>query len=125
MGIHVDPYEVLLWVVIGIKVVWSIVDLFYMLASLVGHDEKRIKRLEILNEQTLNLAELLMNIVLVLIFYPRRKSSDIKVNKHEQVIIFLVGLLGIIHTKWDEIAGLFGIKLPKAVIDVEKDLANS
>lgn len=125
MGIHVDPYEVLLWVVIGIKVVWSIVDLFYMLASLVGHDEKRIKRLEILNEQTLNLAELLMNIVLVLIFYPRRKPSDIKVNKHEQVIIFFVGLLGIIHTKWDEIAGLFGIKLPKAVIDVKKDLANS
>ena len=66
-----------------------------------------------------------MNIVLVLIFYPRRKSADIRVNKHEQVIIFLVGLLGIIHTKWEEIAGLFGIKLPKAVVDAEKDLANS
>ena len=124
MGIHIDPYEVLLWVVIGIKVVWSIVDLFYVLARLVGRDQKRIKRLEILNEQTLNLAELLMNIVLVLIFYPRRKSSDIKVNKHEQIIIFLVGILGIIHTKWEEIAGLFGIKLPKAVVDVEKDLSN-
>ena len=124
MGINVDPYEVLLWVVIGIKVVWSIVDLFYVLARLVGRDQKRIKRLEILNEQTLNLAELLMNIVLVLIFYPRRKSSDIKVNKHEQIIIFLVGILGIIHTKWEEIAGLFGIKLPKAVVDVEKDLSN-
>lgn len=125
MAINVDPYEVLLWIVIGIKVTWSIVDLFYILARLVGRNEKRIQRLETLNEQTLNLAELLMNIVLVLIFYPRRKSSDIRVNKHEQVIIFLVGLLGIIHTKWEEIAGLFGIKLPKAVVDVEKDLANS
>ena len=125
MAINVDPYEVLLWIVIGIKVAWSIVDLFYILARLAGRNEKRIQRLETLNEQTLNLAELLMNIVLVLIFYPRRKSSDIRVNKHEQVIIFLVGLLGIIHTKWEEIAGLFGIKLPKAVVDVEKDLANS
>ena len=125
MSLNVDPYEVLLWIVIGIKVTWSIVDLFYILARLVGRNEKRIQRLETLNEQTLNLAELLMNIVLVLIFYPRRKSSDIRVNKHEQVIIFLVGLLGIIHTKWEEIAGLFGIKLPKAVVDVEKDLANS
>ena len=125
MAINVDPYEVLLWIVIGIKVAWSIVDLFYILARLAGRNEKRIQRLETLNEQTLNLAELLMNIVLVLIFYPRRKSSDIRVNKHEQGIIFLVGLLGIIHTKWEEIAGLFGIKLPKAVVDVEKDLANS
>lgn len=125
MAFNVDPYEVLLWIVIGIKVTWSIVDLFYILARLVGRNEKRIQRLETLNEQTLNLAELLMNIVLVLIFYPRRKSSDIRVNKHEQVIIFLVGLLGIIHTKWEEIAGLFGIKLPKAVVDVEKDLANN
>ena len=125
MKFNVDPYEVLLWIVIGIKVTWSIVDLFYILARLVGRNQKRIKKLEILNEQTLNLAELLMNIVLVLIFYPRRKSSDIRVNKHEQVIIFLVGLLGIIHTKWEEIAGLFGIKLPKEVVDLEKDLANS
>lgn len=121
----IDPYEVLLWIVIGIKVTWSIVDLFYILARLVGRNQKRVKQLEILNEQTLNLAELLMNIVLVLIFYPRRKSSEIRVNKHEQIIIFLVGLLGIIHTKWEEIAGLFGIKLPKAVVDVEKDLANN
>ena len=71
------------------------------------------KKLEILNEQTLNLAELLMNIVLILIFYPRRKSSDIKINKHEQIIIFLVGILGIIHTKWNDILALFGIKLPE------------
>ena len=125
MKFDIDPYEVLLWIVIGIKVTWSIVDLFYILARLVGRNQKRVKQLEILNEQTLNLAELLMNIVLVLIFYPRRKSSEIRVNKHEQIIIFLVGLLGIIHTKWEEIAGLFGIKLPKAVVDVEKDLANS
>lgn len=125
MMFDIDPYEVLLWIVIGIKVTWSIVDLFYILARLVGRNQKRVKQLEILNEQTLNLAELLMNIVLVLIFYPRRKSSEIRVNKHEQIIIFLVGLLGIIHTKWEEIAGLFGIKLPKAVVDVEKDLANN
>ena len=125
MVIIVDPYEVLLWLVIIIKMTWSIVDLFSILARLVGRNQKRIKYLETLNEQTLNLAELLMNIVLVLIFYPRRKSYNIKVNKHEQVIIFLVGLLGIIHAKWEEIAGLFGIKLPKSVIDVEKDLANS
>lgn len=125
MKFDVDLYEVLLWIVIGIKVIWSIVDLFYILARLVGRNQKRIKLLETLNEQTLNLAELLMNVVLVLVFYPRRKSSDIRVNKHEQVIIFLVGILGIIHTKWEEIAGLFGIKLPKAVVDVEKDLANS
>lgn len=125
MKLNVDPYEVLLWIVIGIKATWSIVDLFYILARLFGRNEKRVKQLEILNEQTLNLAELLMNIVLVLVFYPRRKSSEIRVNKHEQVIIFLVGLLGIIHTKWEEIAGLFGIKLPKEVVDIEKDLANS
>lgn len=125
MKFDIDLYEVLLWIVIGIKVIWSIVDLFYILARLVGRNQKRIKLLETLNEQTLNLAELLMNVVLVLVFYPRRKSSDIRVNKHEQVIIFLVGILGIIHTKWEEIAGLFGIKLPKAVVDVEKDLANS
>jgi hypothetical protein len=125
MNLHVDPYEVLLWIVIGIKVIWSIVDLFYILARLVGRNQKRVKQLEILNEQTLNLAELLMNIVLILIFYPRRKSSDIKINKHEQIIIFFVGLLGVIHTKWEQIAGLFGIKLPKEVVDDEKDLVNS
>ena len=125
MKFNIDPYEVLLWIVIGIKVSWSIVDLFYILARLIGRNQKRIKYLEILNEQTLNIAELLMNIVLILIFYPRRKSSEIRVNKHEQIIIFLVGVLGIVHTKWEEIAGLFGIKLPKSVIDAEKDLANS
>ncbi len=125
MDIRERAYETLLWVVIAIKVTWTIVDLFYLLARAIGRNDTRVTKLQILNEQTLNLAELLMNVILVLIFYPRRKTSDIKITYHEQIIIFLVGALGIVHTNWDDILGLFGISLPKNLQKTEHEIQHA
>lgn len=112
MDIRERAYETLLWVVIAIKVTWTIVDLFYLLARAIGRNDSRVTKLQILNEQTLNLAELLMNIILVLIFYPRRKTSDIKID------------LGVLHRIRCRLQKLFSFEYNQQICSICEDGPN-
>ena len=36
-----------------------------------------------------------------ILFSPHKKSIDIRVSREEQIIIFTLGILGLIHTNWN------------------------
>lgn len=63
-------------------------------------DDKTLKFLETLRK------EVFMYLVLIVVFYPRRRVSDIKIGK-EQMIAFILGVLGILHTQLNLFEGFF------------------
>lgn len=69
-------------------------------------DDKTLKFLETLRKESLTVSEVFMYLVLIVVFYPRRRVSDIKIGK-EQMIAFILGVLGILHTQLNLFEGFF------------------
>tara|TARA_B100000902_G_C27088019_1_gene802366 strand:+ start:531 stop:854 length:324 start_codon:yes stop_codon:yes gene_type:complete len=53
------------------------------------------------------IAEALMFILLILVFYPKRKTgypnNGVLIYGHEKIIFFILGILGLINLNWDNI----------------------
>ena len=54
-------------------------------------------------------ALLLIYILLLYTFFPRRKHLDIIIGHHEQIIFFALGIIGILHLDWN---------IPKEVLGI-------
>ena len=52
------------------------------------------------NQRILIGSEVLMFILLMIIFRPWQSHKNVIINRHEQVIFFVLGILGLIHTDW-------------------------
>ena len=100
-------YDTLIAIVIIMKAAFLIVDIFQRVSHRLGWDSKTIKMIEKMREEALTVSEVFMYLVLIIVFFPRRRVSDIKIGKEEQLIAFVLGVLGIIHTQWSLFEGFF------------------
>ncbi len=70
-------------------------------------------------------ALLLIYVLLLYTFFPKRKHLDIVIGHHEQIIFFALGIIGLIHLDWsipkDLIETLLGKKI---VADIESEHTN-
>ena len=83
-------YELLIWAIIILKLVY----LIEVLRTRLGiYDDKEMVKEQ--REQIIFWSELLMYILLVIVFLPR---GPIVINGHEKHIFIILGIVGIIHT---------------------------
>lgn len=83
-------YELLIWTIIILKLVF-LIEIFR--ARLGIYDDKGLVREQ--REQIIFWSELLMYILLVIVFLPR---GPIVISGHEKHIFIILGIVGIIHT---------------------------
>ena len=100
-------YDTLIAIVIILKVCFLIIAILSGLGYLFKWNSKTTEFIDTLKEEALTVSEVFMYSVLVIVFYPRRRVKDIKIGKEEQVIAFVLGILGILHTKWNMFKGFF------------------
>lgn len=100
-------YDTLIAIVIILKACFMVIAVLSRLSHLLKWDSKTIEFIETLREEALTVSEVFMYLVLVVVFFPRRRVSDIKIGKEEQVIAFVLGILGILHTQWSMFEGFF------------------
>ena len=100
-------YDTLITIVIILKVCFLVIAMLSGLSYLLQWNSKTIEFINTLKDEALTVSEVFMYLVLVIVFYPRRRVKDIKIGKEEQVIAFVLGILGIFHTKWNMFKGFF------------------
>jgi len=110
-------YSMLIWLVIIMKFLWFIFDIIYHYAKHKKVSKNILSSLKFIDDYMMNAVEMLMYIVLVIIFSPHRKHTEIKLTRDEQIIAFAIGVLGLLHTNWDYIRSYF-----LNVMNIKKDI---
>lgn len=87
----------ILFVVI-MKLLYLCIALMTRLSIWMHVDKKIIDELKIMRDDFLVIDEVFMYIVLIIVFYPFQHPRNIQITKEEQIIIFTIGVLGLIHT---------------------------
>ena len=100
-------YNTLIAILIILKALFLLISIMSRLSHRLGWDSRTVKMLDKMREESLAVSEVFMYLVLIVVFFPRRRVSDIKIGKEEQIIAFVLGILGIIHTQWDLFEGFF------------------
>ena len=103
-------YDFFLMVVIIAKITFVIIAVRIKYFELTDSKSKEslaeiYKRQEIVDFFAL----LLIYILLLYTFFPRRKHLDIIIGHHEQIIFFALGIIGILHLDWN---------IPKEVLGI-------
>lgn len=60
-----------------------------------------------LNQDSLTVTDFFMYIVIIIIFLPSNKAVDIVIKREEQIILFSLGIIGLIHTNWENFRAFF------------------
>lgn len=100
-------YNTLIAIVIIVKVIFILISIMSRLSHRLGWDSRTVKMLDKMSEESLTVSEVFMYLVLIVVFFPGKRVSDIKIGREEQVIAFVLGVLGIIHTQWHLFEGFF------------------
>ena len=95
-------YSVLIALVLIMKICFVLITIVHVIAEQRKWDPSKVRFLEVLKEESLVASEVFMYIVLMVIFFPRNKVEDIRVGREEQLIFFILGLLGLLHTNWEK-----------------------
>ena len=96
-----NGYDVFLMLVIVAKITFVIISLrvqYFEHTNSKSKEElsKIHRRQEIIDFFAL----MLIYILLLYTFFPRRKHFDIVIGHHEQIIFFALGIIGIMHLDW-------------------------
>ena len=100
-------YSVLIAIVLIMKIAYVLITVLHVVAEQRKWPHTKVKFLEKLKEESLAASEVFMYIVLIVIFVPRNKSEDIRVGREEQLIFFILGILGLLHTDWDTVKNFY------------------
>ena len=100
-------YNVLIMIVLIMKISFVIISIVSAYGKRNKWDKAKLDQIDRLKEESLVASEAFMYLVLLIIFSPRQKAQDIRVGKEEQLIFFILGLLGLLHTNWDQFAKFF------------------
>jgi hypothetical protein len=105
MSSYANIYKLLIITVISLKLLYIGVVVVSKIGIYAKWSTQTNLYLNNLKDSMLSVSEIFMYMVLIAIFYPRNNSSDIKINKEEQLILFILGILGILHTNWELVQG--------------------
>ena len=101
-------YNVLIYVIIILKVIYLLLTLLNHIAGYSDWDTKTKDFINTMTDNCLIVSDFFMYMVLIILFSPlRKKPVDIVINKHEQLIIWTLGILGLIHTNWNSFESFF------------------
>ena len=95
-------YDVLIMIVLIMKITYVIISIISAYGKRNNWQADKLDKIKELKEQSLVASEVFMYLVLLIIFFPRQKAEEIRVGREEQLIFFILGLLGILHTDWKQ-----------------------
>ena len=92
-------YNIILYTAVFCKI-------FYLFLAILSRVAERnnwesTENLFHLKEYALTITDVFIYLILIILFSPHKKSIDIRVSREEQIIIFTLGILGLIHTNWN------------------------
>ena len=113
-----NGYDLFLMIVIVAKITFVIISLrvqYFEHTNSKSKEElsKIHRRQEIIDFFAL----MLIYILLLYTFFPRRKHLDIVIGHHEQIIFFALGIIGIMHLDWSVPKDLINSIIGKNVED--------
>jgi hypothetical protein len=91
-------YRWLIMFVIFLKITYFCIAISYRICEIFKIDEKKIAYLKLFRDNTLIVSEFFMYVIIIILFFPSYKPKDIHIDREEQIIIFMLGVLGMIHT---------------------------
>jgi hypothetical protein len=95
-------YDGYILFVVIMKLLYLCIALITRVAIWMNLDKNMIDTLKVVRDDFLLVDEIFMYIVLIIVFYPFQHPRNIQITKEEQIIIFTIGILGLIHTNWDK-----------------------
>ena len=106
-------YQSLIFLIIILKVFYFAVTLLSKIINYTDIDDQYKNFFEKFSENTLTVTDFFMYLVLVILFSPfRHNNVDIIIKKEEQIIIWTLGILGLLHMNWKHFEAFFNnIKL--------------
>lgn len=93
-------YVMFLSIVIIAKVFYFISTIRMRTLERVDPKNDKLAAIKDRNQRILLGSEVLMFILLMIIFRPWQSHKNVIINRHEQIIFFVLGILGLIHTDW-------------------------
>ena len=95
-----DRYVIFLTIVIIAKIFYLISTIRMRTIEIVEPKSDKLTTIKDRNKRILIGSEVLMFILLMIIFRPWQSHKNVIINRHEQIIFFVLGILGLIHTDW-------------------------
>ena len=93
-------YEIFLIIVIIGKLIYFASTIRMRILKRTDPNNSKLEAIQDRNERILIASEALMYLLLMIIFRPWQKNKNVIVDKHEQIIFFVLGILGLIHSNW-------------------------
>lgn len=97
--------NLLISIIIVLKIAFIISSIRLKIYPLVHSDDASIEIIKKRNAAFLEYAEILIYILILILFIPNNKSSVI-IEGHEKILIFAIGILGLLHTDWSKLVGV-------------------
>lgn len=91
-------YNGIIMLVLILKIIYFLISILYRICELLKIDSKKLKFLKLFRDNSLIVSEFFMYIMIIILFFPTQKPKDIRIGREEQIIIFMLGILGVIHT---------------------------
>jgi hypothetical protein len=93
-------YVIFLTIVIISKIFYLISTIRMRTMERVDPKSDKLAAIKDRNQRILIGGEVLMFILLMIIFRPWQSHKNVIINRHEQLIFFVLGILGLVHSDW-------------------------
>ena len=93
-------YVIFLTIVIISKIFYLISTIRMRTMERVDPKSDKLADIKDRNQRILIGGEVLMFILLMIIFRPWQSHKNVIINRHEQLIFFVLGILGLVHSDW-------------------------
>ena len=93
-------YDYFLTLVIIVKTIYLFDTIALRVTKAEDPSYKNLDAMTLRNDQLFVISEGLMYVLLLIIFRPSKNKDNIVINRHEQIIFFVLGILGLAHTNW-------------------------
>jgi len=93
-------YEFFLIIVIIGKLFYFLSTIRMRILQRTDPNNSKLEAIQDRNTRILIASEALMYILLMIIFRPWQKNKKVIVDRHEQLIFFVLGILELVHTDW-------------------------
>jgi hypothetical protein len=94
--------ELLISIIIVLKFFFLFSTLRKELYPIVHANDEYINIINNRNEKILDLTETLIYILIIILFFPNK--NHVYITGHKKLILFSIGVLGLLHTKWNKIS---------------------
>jgi len=101
-------YEIFILIAVIFKILFVIVNLRLKFVEIIDKkSEDELKKISSRAKYVDFISLMLINSLILYLFFPTNNNNKIIIGRHEQILIFAVGIIGILNLNWGLIINLF------------------